>query len=81
MNREDMKQAGLKEKQVVDLVSHFEGEQRTARHFHVVPYMIPSRCVATYFPEANVLVPIRSTADVSNTPTSKSVVVSIHTAG
>jgi hypothetical protein len=33
--------------------------------------------VATYFPEANVLVPIDSVAAGSNTPTSKYVVVKI----
>ena len=32
---------------------------------------------ATYFPEGNVLVPINSTADRSNTPTSKSLVISV----
>jgi hypothetical protein len=43
----------------------------------VAPFDIPRRCTATYFPEANVLVPINSTAERSNTPTSKSVVISI----
>jgi hypothetical protein len=33
--------------------------------------------VATYFPEANVLVPIDSVAEKSNTPTSKFVLVTI----
>jgi molybdopterin-dependent oxidoreductase alpha subunit len=37
----------------------------------------PARCTATYFPEANVLIPLCSTADRSNTPTSKSVIVRI----
>ncbi|HLL55917.1 MAG TPA: FdhF/YdeP family oxidoreductase, partial [Myxococcaceae bacterium] len=77
LNREDIRELGLKERQVVDLTSHFEGEQRVARSFIVVPYDIPRRCAATYFPEANVLVPIRSVAEKSNTPTSKSVVISL----
>jgi len=77
MSREDMSDRGLAVKDVVDLVSHFEGETRRAENFVVVPYDIPRRCVATYFPEANVLVPIRSTAIGSNTPTSKSVVVTV----
>jgi hypothetical protein len=42
-----------------------------------VPYRIPRRCAATYFPETNVLVPVRSVADKSNTPASKSVVISV----
>ena len=77
LNRIDIGVAGLKEGQSVDLISHFEGEERVARSFVVVPYDIPRRCAATYFPEANVLVPVRSVADKSNTPASKSVVISI----
>jgi molybdopterin-dependent oxidoreductase alpha subunit len=77
LNHEDVTSAGLQPRQVVDLVSHFEGEERTARRFVVVPYDIPRRCAATYFPEANVLVPVRNVAEKSNTPVSKSVVISI----
>jgi len=77
LNKDDMRLAGLHPQQVVDLVSHFEGEQRVAHRFVVVPYDIPRRCAASYFPEANVLVPVRSVAEKSNTPTSKSVVISI----
>jgi molybdopterin-dependent oxidoreductase alpha subunit len=77
LNRDDMATAGLREQQVVDLVSHFEGEERIARKFAIVPYDIPQRCAATYFPEANVLVPVRYVAEKSNTPVSKSVVISI----
>jgi molybdopterin-dependent oxidoreductase alpha subunit len=80
MNREDMLQLGLKQKQVVHLKSYFRGEERVASRFMVVPYDIPRGCTATYFPEANVLVPIDSTADISNTPTSKSVIISVHAA-
>jgi anaerobic selenocysteine-containing dehydrogenase len=77
LNADDMHLAGLIEGQLVDLVSHFEGEERVARRFRVVPYNIPRRCAATYFPEANVLVPVRHFADKSHTPASKSVVISI----
>jgi anaerobic selenocysteine-containing dehydrogenase len=77
LNEDDIRTAGLSDGQLVDLVSHFEGEERVARHFIVVPYDIPRFCAATYFPETNVLVPVRSVADKSNTPTSKSVVISI----
>ena len=77
MNPDDISIAGLKEGQVVDLVSHFEGEERVARHFAVVPYNIPRRSAATYFPEANVLVPVRNVAEKSNTPASKSVVITV----
>jgi len=77
LNENDMQSAGLIAGQTVDLTSHFEGEERVARHFVVVPYSIPRRCAATYFPETNVLVPVRSVAEKSNTPVSKSVVISI----
>ena len=80
LNPEDIAATGLHARQVVDLVSHFEGEERMARAFVVVPYDIPRRCAATYFPEANVLVPVRSVAAKSNTPASKSVVISIRAA-
>jgi molybdopterin-dependent oxidoreductase alpha subunit len=77
MNRDDLHGGGFYEGQIVDLISHFEGEERVARRFTIVPYSIPRRCVATYFPEANVLVPVRYFADKSHTPASKSVVISI----
>jgi molybdopterin-dependent oxidoreductase alpha subunit len=81
MNKDDIRLSGVKEGQTVDLISHFEGEERIARHFVVVPYDIPRRSAATYFPEANVLVPVRSVADKSNTPASKSVVITVVPAG
>jgi anaerobic selenocysteine-containing dehydrogenase len=77
MNPEDVLELGLQQGQFVDLTSHYHGEERTGRHFMVAPFSIPRGCTATYFPEANVLVPINSTAERSNTPTSKSVIISI----
>lgn len=77
LNPEDILEAELKAGDIVDLTSHFEGEERIARRFTVVSYSIPRRCAATYFPEANVLVPVRSVAEKSNTPVSKSVVISL----
>ena len=77
MHRDDIRELGLAERQVVDITSHFEGETRVAHHFIVVPFDIPRRCAATYFPETNVLVPVRSVAERSNTPTSKYVVITV----
>ena len=77
LNPEDVEEAGLRAGQLVDLTSHFEGEQRVARHFQVVPYKIPRRCAATYYPETNVLVSVRSVADRSNQPASKSVRITL----
>jgi molybdopterin-dependent oxidoreductase alpha subunit len=80
MNPDDMQENGWEAGELLDITSHFwnEGKQelRHAPRFLLVPYEIPRRCVATYFPEANVLVPIGSVALRSNTPTSKAVVVS-----
>jgi molybdopterin-dependent oxidoreductase alpha subunit len=77
MNPADIDALGLKAQQVVDLTSHFRGERRVARQFIVVPYDIPRKCAATYYPETNVLVPIDSVADRSNTPTSKYVIITV----
>ena len=78
MNPDDVAKAGLTQGQIVDLTSHFgDGEQRVARHFQIAPYPIAKGCTATYFPEGNVLVPINSVAERSNTPTSKFVIISV----
>jgi molybdopterin-dependent oxidoreductase alpha subunit len=77
MNEKDMTKNGLKMNDVVHLYSHFNGIKREAKNFIVVPYDIPTRCTATYFPEANTLVPIDSFADESRTPTSKMVVIRV----
>lgn len=78
MNANDMNSLGLEKLDLVDLTSHFNDETREARGFLAIPYNIPEKCTATYFPEANVLVPIKSTANISNTPTSKTVIISLH---
>lgn len=77
MNQADMADRGLKAKDLIDITSHFAGEQRTVEKFVAVPYDIPKGNVCAYFPEANPLVPIASVAKVSNTPTSKYVVVTV----
>ena len=77
MNAADMAVRGLKMNDVVNLTSHFRGELRYAPKFLVVPYDIPAGNCATYFPETNVLVPLDSVADVSHTPTSKMVMISV----
>ncbi|RKH33438.1 hypothetical protein D7Y13_17170 [Corallococcus praedator] len=77
LHPEDVKARGLSAGQKVDLTSHFQGQTRVAREFLVVPYNIPRACAATYFPEANVLVPVDSHAEKSRTPTSKSIVITV----
>jgi molybdopterin-dependent oxidoreductase alpha subunit len=77
MNEKDMHERNLKKGDVVDLYNHHDGIERVAHRFIVVPYSIPEKCTATYFPETNVLVPINSTAQYSNTPTSKMVIIEV----
>ncbi len=77
MNAADMIELGLAERQVVDLISEWTDGERIAPRFIVVPYHLPRRNAAAYFPEANALVPLDSVADKSNTPTSKSVTIRV----
>ena len=77
VNPADLEALGLRSVEMVDVTSHFAGRQRVARHVQVVPYPIARRSAAMYFPEANVLVPIDSVAEQSNTPTSKSVRITL----
>ncbi len=77
MNEEDMNDRGLISGERVDLYNYHGGQERVARNFIIIPFSIPKGCSATYFPEANVLVPIDSVAKKSNTPTSKMVVIKI----
>ena len=75
MNEDDMREAGFAHGCLVDIANDDGGEHRVAPRFVVVPYPIPRRCLATYFPEANVLVPLERFAEGSYTPVSKDVVV------
>ncbi len=77
MNEKDIADASLSNYQVVNLHNYYGGIHRVVQRFIVVPYNIPVKNVATYFPETNPLVPIDSVADKSLTPTSKSVVITI----
>jgi anaerobic selenocysteine-containing dehydrogenase len=78
MNPADMQARGIAVEQPVDITSHFNGETRTAELFLAIPYDTPSGCVAAYYPEANVLVPLSSRGLVSHTPTSKSIIVTVY---
>jgi molybdopterin-dependent oxidoreductase alpha subunit len=72
----DLTDLGLADGQFVDLVSEWDdGVTRRATGFRVVSYPTARGCAAAYYPETNVLVPLESTADMSNQPTSKSIVV------
>ncbi|PYI68975.1 hypothetical protein CVV68_04025 [Arthrobacter livingstonensis] len=76
VNQADLDSLGLADGAMVDLVSEWkDGVDRRAPEFRVVAYSTPVGCAAAYYPETNVLVPLDSKADVSGTPTSKSVVI------
>ena len=81
LNPQDMKAREIKPLQPVDITSFWqEGdtlETRFAEHFLAIPYDITVGSAMAYFPEANALIPITSTAAVSNTPTSKAVEIEI----
>ena len=81
MNAEDITELGLADKQYVDIHGvHHDGVQRVLRNFRVVSYPTPKGCVAAYYPEANVLVPMDHVAEGSNTPVSKTVLVRVEPA-
>ncbi len=76
VNPDDLSSLGLVDGQMVDIVSEWtDGTQRRAKEFRLVSYPTARGCAASYFPEANVLVPLDSTAEGSNTPTSKQIIV------
>ncbi|MGB9414915.1 MAG: molybdopterin dinucleotide binding domain-containing protein, partial [Acidobacteriaceae bacterium] len=77
LNPLDMKERNLRAGQIVDIYSHFEGEVRKAPRFAIVPYEIARRSAAAYYPETNVLVPIRSVAAKSNQPVFKCIRITL----
>ncbi|HEU4410083.1 MAG TPA: FdhF/YdeP family oxidoreductase [Polyangiaceae bacterium] len=77
----DAEARGLAAGDLVDLVGREDGgEARRARAFRLVPFPVARGCAAAYFPEANVLVPLASVAERSNTPASKSVPITLERA-
>ncbi|MGA9507646.1 MAG: FdhF/YdeP family oxidoreductase [Candidatus Sulfotelmatobacter sp.] len=77
LNPLDIEARNLKAGQIVDIYSHFEGEIRKAPRFAIVPYAIARRSAAAYYPETNVLVPVRSVAAKSNQPASKCIRITL----
>jgi molybdopterin-dependent oxidoreductase alpha subunit len=82
VNPADIASLGLADGARVDLISEFTDaagnlEERHAKDFLVVPYPTPVGNAASYYPETNPLVPLDHTADKSNTPVSKAIVIRI----
>jgi formate dehydrogenase major subunit len=73
---DDLAELGLADGQRVDVVSEWPGQaDRVLPAQRLVAYPTARGCAAAYYPEANVLVPLESAADGSNTPVSKAVIV------
>ncbi|MFG2140554.1 FdhF/YdeP family oxidoreductase [Streptomyces sp. NPDC048650] len=78
----DAKALGLADGAYADLVSEWtDGSERRAPGFRVVHYNTARGCAAAYYPETNVLIPLDHTADTSNTPAAKSVVIRLESTG
>ena len=75
VNPDDLLGMGLEDGALVDIVSEWHDGDRRASGFRIVSYPTARGCAAAYFPETNVLVPLDSVADRSNTPTSKAIIV------
>lgn len=74
MNPADMEADGLKSGDTVTLVTEAnDGVERSLSELQVVPYDIPCRSIAGYYPECNVLVPLWHYAEGSKVPAAKSV--------
>ncbi|HEY0464033.1 MAG TPA: FdhF/YdeP family oxidoreductase [Polyangiaceae bacterium] len=77
VNPEDLRELGLEDGQSVDITSHFAGETRTAYRFRAIAYPIARKSAASYYPEANVLVSVRSVNAESNQPAHKCVRITL----
>jgi molybdopterin-dependent oxidoreductase alpha subunit len=72
---DDLEERGFRDGDHVDLVSEWDDGERRAERFRATSYPTARGCAAAYFPEANALVPLDNTAEGSNTPASKSIVI------
>jgi molybdopterin-dependent oxidoreductase alpha subunit len=78
MHRNDLARLGLADGQVVAAATASnDGIRRELKGLQVVTYDIPEGCVGTYYPEANVLIPLWHHAERSKVPAAKSVPVRI----
>ena len=78
MNPGDIERAGLKEGQMVGLVSDAgDGIHREVGPLQVTPFKLPDGCVASYYPEMNPLMALSNHDKHSKTPAAKSVPVRI----
>ncbi len=78
MNDDDIARLGLHDGEVVGIATVFDDNiRREMTGFRVTSYDIPDGCIATYYPEANALIPLAHHAIASKVPAAKSVPVRI----
>ena len=78
MNQADMARLELREGDLVVLTTAADdGVDRQLGGLKVLPYDIPEKCIAGYYPECNVLIPLWHYAKESKVPAAKSVPVRI----
>jgi formate dehydrogenase major subunit len=76
LHRDDIASLGFEEGDLVDIISEWkDGSVRQVPTFRIVAYDQPRGCAAAYYPEANPLVALEHTAEGSNQPAYKSVIV------
>ena len=81
MNRADIAAHGLANGDTITLESDAEdGVERFVEGLRVIAYDIPAGCIAGYYPELNVLIPVEHHALDSHVPAGKSVPVRIRRA-
>lgn len=81
INKADLEKRGLRDGDLVDVVSNYDGKIRRAENFRLVEYDHARDCVTGYFPELNILVPLEERAIGSETPISKSLIVKLEPLG
>lgn len=83
LHADDIAAHGFTDGQLIDIESWWPDDDvvRAVEDFRVVAYDTPRGSAAAYYPETSPLIPLDSTADGSNTPTSKSVVIKLLPAG
>ncbi len=81
INEEDVVELGFADRDMVDVISTFQGVEKRADTFRLVVYPTPKGCAAAYFPEANALMHRELVARESNTPGYKAMTVRFVPAG
>ena len=79
LHHDDIAAQGFDNGDLVDITTKWDDDdlERCVEEFRIVEYDTPRGCAAAYYPETNPLIPLDSTAEGSNCPTSKSIIVSL----